>query len=42
MQLGDTASRRLLQSMTDAAEVLNADQRAKLVAKWSERRRWRG
>lgn len=42
MQLGETASRRMLQAMTDAAEVLNPDQRAKLVAKWSERRRWRG
>lgn len=42
MQLGETASRRLLQAMADAADVLNPEQRAKLVAKWSERRRWRG
>jgi Spy/CpxP family protein refolding chaperone len=42
MQMGDTASRRVLQALADAADVLNAEQRAKLVTKWSERRRWRG
>jgi hypothetical protein len=40
--MGDTASRRVLQALADAADVLNAEQRAKLVTKWSERRRWRG
>ena len=37
MQLGDSASRRMLQAITDAAEVLNPDQRARLIGKWSER-----
>jgi len=34
IQLADTASKRMTQAMADAADVLNADQRAKLVAKW--------
>lgn len=38
MQLADTATRRMTQAMTDAAEVLNPDQRAKLVTKWQQRR----
>lgn len=42
MQLGDTVTRRMLQAMLDAADVLNPEQRAKLVAQWSERRRWGG
>jgi len=37
MQLGDTVSRRMLQAIADAAEVLNADQRAKLAQKWQSR-----
>jgi Spy/CpxP family protein refolding chaperone len=28
----------MTQAMTDAAEVLNPDQRAKLVAKWQQHR----
>ena len=38
MQLADTATRRMTQAMADAAEVLNPDQRAKLIAKWQQRR----
>ncbi len=38
MQLGDTASRRMLQAMTDAAEVLTPTQRAQLAQKWQEGR----
>jgi Spy/CpxP family protein refolding chaperone len=38
LQLADTATRRMTQAMTDAAEVLNPDQRAKLVAKWQQHR----
>lgn len=38
LQLADTATRRMTQAMTDSAEVLNGDQRAKLVAKWQQRR----
>jgi len=37
MQLGETASRRMLQAMMDAAEVLNPEQRAKLVERWQQR-----
>ena len=37
MQLADTTSRRMLQAMMDSAEVLNADQRAKLVERWQRR-----
>jgi Spy/CpxP family protein refolding chaperone len=33
MQLADTASRRMLQAMVDAANVLTPDQRAKLAQK---------
>lgn len=40
MQLADSVSRRMLQAMEDAAAVLNPDQRAKLAAKWAERRGW--
>jgi Spy/CpxP family protein refolding chaperone len=42
LQLADTATRRMTQAMTDAAEVLNPDQRAKLVAKWQQHRRGHG
>jgi periplasmic protein CpxP/Spy len=38
LQLADTATRRMTQAMADAAEVLNPDQRAKLVAKWQRHR----
>lgn len=38
MQLADTATKRMTQAMADAAEVLNGDQRAKLVAKWQQHR----
>jgi periplasmic protein CpxP/Spy len=38
MQLADTATRRMTQATVDAAEVLNPDQRAKLIAKWQQRR----
>jgi protein CpxP len=38
LQLADTATRRMTQAMTDAAEVLNPDQRAKLVTKWQQHR----
>jgi Spy/CpxP family protein refolding chaperone len=38
LQLADTATRRMTQAMTDSAEVLNGDQRAKLIAKWQQRR----
>ena len=34
MQLGDSASRRMLQAMMDSAEVLTPDQRAKLAERW--------
>ncbi len=37
MQLGDTTSRRMLQAMIDAAEVLSPDQRGKLALKWQRR-----
>lgn len=37
LQLGDSASRRMLQAMMDSAEVLNADQRAKLIERWQRR-----
>lgn len=37
MQLGDTVSRRMLQAITDAAEVLTPDQRTKLAQKWQDR-----
>lgn len=42
MQLGDTVTRRMLQALLDAAEVLDARQRALLVQKWRERRQRRG
>jgi Spy/CpxP family protein refolding chaperone len=38
MQLGDTVSRRMVQAIADAAEVLSADQRARLAQKWQARR----
>lgn len=38
IQLADTATKRMTQAMADAAEVLNGDQRAKLVAKWQQHR----
>lgn len=37
MQLGDVTSRRLLQAMMDSAEVLNPEQRAKLIERWQRR-----
>ena len=42
IQLADTASKRMTQAMADAADVLSADQRAKLVAKWQRHGRGRG
>jgi Spy/CpxP family protein refolding chaperone len=37
VQLGDSASRRMLQAMMDSADALNADQRAKLIERWQRR-----
>jgi periplasmic protein CpxP/Spy len=37
MQLGDTVSRRMVQAIADAAEVLSVDQRGKLAQKWQAR-----
>ena len=37
MQLGDVTSRRMLQAMMDSAEVLNPEQRAKLIERWQRR-----
>lgn len=37
LQLGDSASRRMLQAMMDSADVLNADQRAKLIERMQRR-----
>ena len=37
MQLGDAASRRMLQAMMDAAEVLTPEQRTKLAERWQRR-----
>lgn len=37
MQLGDTTSRRMLQAMIDAAEVLNPEQRVRLAQRWQRR-----
>ena len=39
--LGETASKRASQALTDAAEVLTPQQRATLVERW-QRRSWRG
>ena len=39
IQLADTASKRMTQAMTDAANVLSPDQRVQLVAKWQHHRR---
>ncbi len=41
LALGETASRRASQALSDAAEVLTATQRAVLVERW-QRRSWRG
>ena len=41
LALGETASRRVSQALSDAAEVLTAAQRATLVERW-QRRSWRG
>jgi Spy/CpxP family protein refolding chaperone len=41
LQLGDTASRRMVQALADAAEVLTPDQRAKLIERWESRRHHR-
>lgn len=38
MQLGDTVSRRILQALADAAEVLNPEQRSRLAERWAQRR----
>lgn len=38
LQLADTATRRMTQALADAAEVLNSDQRAKLITKWQNHR----
>ena len=37
MQLGDTVSRRMVQAIADAAEVLTPEQRGKLAQKWQQR-----
>ncbi len=37
MQLGDAVSRRMLQAIEDAAEVLTPEQRGKLAQKWQAR-----
>jgi len=37
VQLGETSSRRMFQAMLDSAEVLNPEQRAKLVERWQRR-----
>jgi len=37
MQLGDSASRRMLQALMDSAEVLNADQRTRLIERMQRR-----
>lgn len=42
LQLGDSASRRMLQAMIDSAEVLNPDQRAKVAERWQRRMPPRG
>jgi Spy/CpxP family protein refolding chaperone len=41
MQLGETVSRRMLQAVIDAAEVLDPAQRAELARRWEERMRHR-
>ena len=41
LALGETASKRASQALTDAAEVLTPAQRAKLVERW-QKRSWRG
>lgn len=38
MQLGDSVSRRMVQALADAAEVLTPEQRAKLAQHWQARR----
>ena len=44
MQLADTSSRRVLQAMADAADVLTPEQRTKVAERLKQRmdRRWRG
>lgn len=37
VQLAETSSRRMFQAMLDSAEVLNPEQRAKLVERWQRR-----
>jgi periplasmic protein CpxP/Spy len=41
LALGETASKRAMQALTDAAEVLTPAQRAALIDRW-QRRSWRG
>jgi Spy/CpxP family protein refolding chaperone len=41
VQLGDAASRRVVQALLDAADVLTAEQRAQLVRSWRLRRQRR-
>lgn len=41
MQCGDTATRRMLQALLDAADVLDPGQRALLMQKWRQRRQGR-
>lgn len=41
LALGETASKRVTQALSDAAEVLTAAQRATLVERW-QRRSWHG
>jgi periplasmic protein CpxP/Spy len=42
MQLGESASRRMLQAMMDSAEVLTPEQRTKLAERWQRRMPPRG
>jgi Spy/CpxP family protein refolding chaperone len=42
LALADQASRRVVQALADAAEVLTPEQRALLAARMEQRRGWRG